>query len=125
MVRWLEREGYNVTYVTDVDAHADTRWLPVRRALLSVGHDQYWSKEMRDNWEAARDVGRSLGFFGGNAAYWQVRYEASARGAPNRVLVGYREARLDPLTGVDNSRVTVAFRSDVVRRPENALLGVQ
>jgi hypothetical protein len=125
MIRWLERQGYNVTYVADVDAHADTRWLAGRRALLSVGHDQYWSKEMRDNWEAARNVGRSLAFFGGNAAYWQVRYETSARGGANRVLVGYREARLDPLTGVDNARVTVAFRSDVVRRPENALLGVQ
>jgi hypothetical protein len=125
MIRWLEREGYNVTYITDVDAHAGTGWLAGRRALLSVGHDQYWSKEMRDNWEAARDVGRSLGFFGGNAAYWQVRYEPSARGAAHRVLVSYREARLDPLTGVDHSRVTVAFRSEIVKRPENALLGVQ
>jgi hypothetical protein len=124
MIRWLEREGYNLTYITDVDAHAGTGWLAGRRALLSVGHDQYWSKEMRDNWEAARDVGRSLGFFGGNTAYWQVRYEASPRGA-NRVLVSYRDARLDPLTGVDNSRVTVAFGSDVVRRPANALLGVE
>ncbi|HZR97380.1 MAG TPA: N,N-dimethylformamidase beta subunit family domain-containing protein [Chloroflexota bacterium] len=125
MIRWLEREGYNVTYITDLDAHGDTRWLAGRRALLSVGHDQFWSKAMRDTWEAARDVGRSLAFFGGNAAYWQVRYEPSARGSTNRVLVSYREARLDPLTGVDNSRVTVAFRSDVVRRPENALLGVR
>jgi hypothetical protein len=125
MIRWLEREGVNVTYVTDVDTHTGTGWLAGRRGLLSVGHDQFWSKEMRDNWEAARDVGRSLAFFGGNAAYWQVRYEPSARGSANRVLVSYREARLDPLTGVDNGRVTVAFRSDVVRRPENALLGVQ
>jgi hypothetical protein len=125
MIRWLEREGYNVTYVTDLDVHAGTGWLAGRRALLSAGHDQYWSRAMRDNWEAARDVGRSLAFFGGNAAYWQVRYEPSTRGVANRVLVGYREASLDPLTGVDNSRVTVAFRSDLVRRPENALLGVQ
>ncbi len=125
MIRWLEREGYNVTYITDVDAHTGTGWLTGRRALLSVGHDQYWSKEMRDHWEQARDVGRSLGFFGGNAAYWQVRYEASARGGPHRVLVCYKEARRDPLSGRDNSRVTVAFRSEVVGRPERTLLGAE
>ncbi len=125
MIRWLEREGYDVTYLADVDAHAGNAWLTGRRALLSVGHDQYWSKEMRDHWEGARDVGHALAFFGGNAAYWQVRYEPSARGAANRVLVCYKLAPLDPLTGVDNGRVTVAFRSEIVRRPESALLGVQ
>ena len=96
MIRWLEREGYNVTYVTDVDAHAGTRYLPGRRVLLSVGHDEYWSKEMRDSWEAARDQGYALAFFGGNDIYWQVRYEPSAAGAAQRVLVCYKDADPTP-----------------------------
>jgi hypothetical protein len=124
MIRWLEREGYNVTYVTDVDAHADSRYLLGRRVLLSAGHDEYWSWEMRDSWEAARDGGYSLAFFSGNDVYWQVRYEPSTTGAANRVLVCYKDADRDPLRGVDDSRVTVRWRSPPVNRPENALLGV-
>jgi hypothetical protein len=124
-IRWLEREGYNVTYITDVDAHTGNTYITGRRVLLSAGHDQYWSREMRESWEAARDIGRSLAFLGGNTAYWQVRYEPSARGVANRVLVCYKQATLDPLNGTDNARVTVAFRTEIVNRPENALLGVQ
>jgi hypothetical protein len=124
MIRWLEREGYNVTYITDVDAHTGTGYLPGRRALLVAGHSEYWSREMRDTWEAARDAGTSLAFFSANTAYWQVRYESAADGQPNRVLVCYKDAALDPLMGVDNSRVTVQWRNAVVGRPENALLGI-
>ncbi len=124
MIRWLEREGYNVTYVTDVDAHAGNTYQAGRPVLLSVGHDEYWSKEMRDGWEAARDAGHALAFFSGNVMYWQVRFEPSAHGAANRVLVCYKYAARDPLLGQDNSRVTVQWRSEVVGRPENALVGV-
>jgi hypothetical protein len=124
MIRWLEREGYNVTYITDMDAHADSDYLPGRRALLSVGHDEYWSKAMRDSWEDARDAGYSLGFFGANSAYWQVRHESSARGIPHRVLVCYKHHAPDPLAGADPSRATVLWREAALGRPENALVGV-
>ena len=124
MIRWLEREGYNVTYITDVDAHEDRNYQRGRRALLSVGHSEYWTWEMRAAWEAARDARLSLAFFGGNAIYWQVRLEPSASGVPNRVLVCYRDPRRDPLFGIDNERVTARWRDEVVGRPENALLGV-
>jgi hypothetical protein len=124
MIRWLEREGYNVTYITDIDAHTDRAYQRGRRALLSVGHDEYWTLEMRAAWEAARDANISLGFFGGNTLYWQVRLEPSTRGVPNRVLVCYREAARDPLAGTDDQRVTVRWRDAPLGRPENALVGV-
>jgi hypothetical protein len=124
MIRWLEREGFDVTYVTDVDAHEGNSYQAGRRVLLSVGHDEYWSKEMRDGWEAARDAGHALAFLSGNVSYWQVRYEPSVRGIPNRVLVCYKFAARDPLWGQDNSRVTVLWRNEIVGRPENALVGV-
>jgi hypothetical protein len=124
MIRWLEREGYNVTYITDLDAHESNAYQVGRRVLLSVGHDEYWSKEMRDGWEAARDAHHALAFFSGNVSYWQVRLEPSARGVANRVLVCYKFAARDPLWRQDNSRVTVMWRDEVVGRPENALVGV-
>src|SRR4051794_5036009 len=119
-VGWMEQKGYDVTYATDVDIHADPSRLLSHKGLLSVGHDEYWSKEMFDGWEAARDSGRNLGFFGANAAYWQVRFESSSSHVANRVMVAYKSAALDPVKGPTS---TVQFRS--LGRPEQRLIGVQ
>jgi hypothetical protein len=91
MIRWLERSGYDVTYVTDVDTHEDPTQPLRAKAFLVVGHDEYWSSEMRRNVESARDRGVHLGFFGANYSYWLVRFEPSSSGARNRVLVTYKE----------------------------------
>src|SRR5205814_6993964 len=40
----------------------------------------------------------NLGFFGANSIYWQARLEPSTSGVPNRVLVCYRSASIDPTT---------------------------
>ncbi|MEG4321915.1 MULTISPECIES: N,N-dimethylformamidase beta subunit family domain-containing protein [unclassified Microcoleus] len=99
MVRWLEKEGYDVTYATNIDTHFNSRLLLSHKAFLSVGHDEYWSRDMRENIEAARDEGVSIGFFGSNICYWQIRLEPSRiNGEVNRTVVAYKEmADLDPL----------------------------
>ena len=122
-VRWLERSGYDVAYATDVDTHADGRRLLAFRALLSVGHDEYWSRAMFDAAVAARDAGVNLGFFGANAVHWQARLEPSADALPNRVLVCYRDATLDPEPNPDLK--TVRWRTAPVNRPEQTLIGIQ
>jgi hypothetical protein len=122
-VRWMEKSGYDVAYSTDVDTHADGGQLLKYRGILSVGHDEYWSKPMYDAVTAARDAGVNLAFFGGNAIYWQVRFESSSSGVPNRVVVCYRDATLDPVT--DPSLKTVNWRDPVLNRPEQTLIGVQ
>ena len=66
MLQWLEREGYDVSYATNVDVDDDPNLLLSHKAFLSVGHDEYWSWQMRDNVERARDAGVNLGFFSGN-----------------------------------------------------------
>src|SRR2546421_3481927 len=73
-IRWLERRGYDLSYMSSVDVHADPAQLQNHHAYLSLGHDEYWSKEMRDGVERARDVGVGLAFLGANAAYWQVPF---------------------------------------------------
>src|SRR5216117_2942694 len=122
-VRWMEKSGYDVTYATDVDTHTDGGRLFNYRVFLSVGHDEYWSKPMYDAVAAARDAGVNLAFFGADAAEWQVRFEPSSSGVPNRVLVCYRNATLDPIT--DPSLKTVLWRDPPVNRPEQTLIGVQ
>jgi hypothetical protein len=121
-VRWLERNGYDVGYTTDVDTHVDGARLLASKAVLSVGHDEYWSLEMYDAIEHARDAGVHLGFFGGNAAYWQIRFASSASGEPNRIIECYKDAALDPVQG---PTTTARWRAAAPARPEQALLGLQ
>ncbi|MES4785340.1 MAG: hypothetical protein C4294_05415, partial [Nitrospiraceae bacterium] len=95
MVRWLEREGYDVTYSTNIDTHANPMLLALHKAWLSIGHDEYWSWEMRANIERARDRNVGLAFFSGNTCYWQIRLEPSpTTGEPNRTIVAYKDEAL-------------------------------
>jgi len=68
-------------------------------------------------------VGVNLGFFGADRSEWQVRFESSSSSVPNRVLVCYRNATLDPIT--DPSLKTVEWRDPQLNRPEQTLGGVQ
>jgi hypothetical protein len=119
MLRWLESQGYDVTYISDMDLQTDPGLLLKHKVFLSVGHDEYWSEEMRAAVEAARDAGVNLGFFSANTLYWRVRFEPSGSGVPDRVMVCYKSPRVpDPL------EPTYRWRDPPNNRPENALLGV-
>jgi hypothetical protein len=131
-VRFLEREGYDLVYTTNIDTHRRGRLLLNAKSFLSIGHDEYWSWEMRTNVEAALNAGVNLGIFSANTCYWQVRFEPSAiTGAPDRTMVGYKEAAedSDPYALDDNPSndhlITTLWRAAPVNRPEAALLGVQ
>jgi hypothetical protein len=122
LVRWIERSGYDVTYSTNLDTHTNGSELLNHKAFFSVPHDEYWSKEMFDAVEFARDSGVHLAFFGANSAYTQVRFEPSAAGVPNRVMVCYRYPFLDPAN--PGPTTTTEFRKPPVHRPEQTLSGI-
>ncbi|OYE06338.1 N,N-dimethylformamidase beta subunit family domain-containing protein [Nostoc sp. 'Peltigera membranacea cyanobiont' 232] len=130
MVRWLESQAYNITYTDSMQIHTNAQSLLNHKVFLSVGHDEYWSKEMRDRVEAARNNGINLGFFSANTCYWRVRFEDSTLAAgqvkPNRVMACYKQDwSLDPVAQQQGaSAATNKFRSVQNQRPENALLGV-
>ncbi|MGA1999909.1 MAG: Ig-like domain-containing protein [Terriglobales bacterium] len=121
-IRWLEKSGYDVAYTSDVDTHVDGAHLLNYRGFIVEGHDEYVSKQMYDNMLAARDAGVNIGFFGADAIYWQIRYESSSSGVPNRVVVCYRDVTIDPTT--DPSLTTVYWRDPILNRPEQTLIGV-
>ena len=128
MLRFLEREGYDVTYSTNIDTHMH-RPASEHKLFLVAGHDEYWSWEMRDHVEAARDSGMNIAFFAANISYWQIRLEDGPDGTPNRVQVCYKHPKpyKDPYAEhTDSTRffTTTYFRRAPVRRPESTLVGV-
>jgi hypothetical protein len=118
-VRWLEKSEIAVEYCTSVDLHADPGILRPYRLFVSAGHDEYWSKEMRDHVETFVRAGGNAAFFSGDTCGWQVRFEDEGR-----TLVCFRDVVEDPLAGLANDRVTVGWAGAPVDRPENTLTGV-
>jgi hypothetical protein len=130
-VYWMESQGYNVSYSTDVDTDQGIAPITNHRAFLSVGHDEYWSRAMRTNVQNAINAGVNVGFFGANTMFWQIRYEPNAAGVPNRVQVGYKDFATspsapgpDPQWGFNNSIVTTNWRDTTVNEPENGIIGI-
>ena len=91
MIRFLEANGYDVSYTSGIDVGTSTggSLLTNHKVFLSVGHDEYWSGAQRANVEAARDAGVNLAFFSGNEVFWKTRTEPSIDGSntANRTLV--------------------------------------
>jgi Domain of unknown function (DUF4082)/Fibronectin type III domain len=97
MIRFLEENGYDVSYTSQVDVDRDGAPLLNHRVFLSSGHDEYWSAGMRSHVEAARDAGVNLAFFSGNEAYWKTRYMPSNDGTntAGRTLVSYKDTHFE------------------------------
>ena len=119
MVRFIERRGYDVTYLTDLDVHRNPRMLRNHRGLIIAGHDEYWSLPMRNGFAAAVTHGVNLANFAANTGYWQVRLE----GKRDTILVCYKDVLRDPLSRHRPALATTTWRSPPVSRPESALLG--
>jgi len=131
LLRFLEKEGYDVSYVSDTDVDANPQILQNHRAVIVSGHSEYWTQAMRNGFDAARDAGTNLFFAGANDAYWQVRYEDSSCAdddtvcgtvGDRRTMVIYKgpnEGPDDPMPGTAND--TSKFRE--LGRPECELQG--
>ena len=131
MVRWLERNGYDVSYFTGVDTDRRGAEILEHKAFLSVGHDEYWSGTQRANVEAARDAGVNLAFFSGNEIFWKTRWENSIDGSntDHRTLVCYKETHANAKIDPESNVWTGTWRDPRFSppadggRPENALSG--
>ncbi len=95
MIRFLEANGYDLTYTTDVDSARRGTLIKNHKVFISSGHDEYWSGEQRANVQAARDAGVNLAFFSANSVYWKTRWEPSIDGSATdwRTIVCYKETK--------------------------------
>jgi hypothetical protein len=126
LVFLAERLGLDVTYTTDIDLHAQPSLLLQHRSLFSLGHDEYWSQDMRTAVTNGLAAGVNLAFLGANAIYRHIRLEPSPLG-PNRRQVCYKTDLMqeDPLWSVNPAEVTADWPTGPMPRPEQAVIGTQ
>ncbi len=118
----LESLGLDLTYWTDIDLHAQPQLLTNHRCLFSLGHDEYWSSEMRFGAQDGTTKGVNLAFLGANAAYRQIRLQPTSVG-PNRLQVCYKDASEDPIVTQNPSLTTVNWNQAPVNNPESNMIG--
>jgi len=126
---WAESEGYGVDLVTQHDLQFRPELLEGYDCLAVVGHDEYWSWEMRDTLDAFVERGGCLARFGANYM-WQVRLEEAGR---RQVCFKYVARDHDPQRhagGEALRRLTSTWEDPIIGRPGadsvglNALQGI-
>ncbi|MEV4311907.1 DUF4082 domain-containing protein [Actinocrispum sp. NPDC049592] len=130
MLKFLESNGYDMTYTTDVDTARRGNLIQNHKVFMPVGHDEYWSNEQRANVEAARAAGVNMAFMTGNEVFWKTRWEPSTDASHTnwRTMVCYKETKagqVDPnaTTWTGTWRDPRQSPPKDGGRPENSLLG--
>jgi hypothetical protein len=118
-VKLAEHMGLPLAYVTGMDIDADPHLLDGASALISLGHDEYWTPAERAQVTAARDAGVNLAFLGANAMFRRTRLDDGGR-----LVICYKTSYTqDPMYGVDNALVTSDWREPPDPDPESSLIG--
>jgi hypothetical protein len=103
MLYWLEENGYDVSYISGIDASTDPASVSNHKVFISNGHDEYWNQSQWNNVMAARKAGQAQMFASGNEVFWRTRLENSIDGTntPNRTLTTYKMTKLYGTSPVD------------------------
>jgi len=83
---WMEQHGYDLTYISNLDTHADVEGLRRAKGWLSVGHDEYWSLSMFQNMIKQVIEGLHLAFLSGNSICGVIDIHAASDGRANRII---------------------------------------
>ena len=117
-LRWAMASGYEVDVASQYDLQLNPSVVDDYRCLVFIGHDEYWSWEMRDTVDAWVEAGGRVARFAGNFM-WQTRLEDEGR---RQVCYKYRARREDPLRG--SERVTTSWEAPEIGRPGALTFGL-
>ncbi|MEM9200561.1 MAG: N,N-dimethylformamidase beta subunit family domain-containing protein [Actinomycetota bacterium] len=119
-VEWAEREGFVFDVVIDADLERNGV-LDDYDVLLTVGHNEYWTRGMRDAADAFVEQGGRWAIFSGNTSFWQVRYDQ-----PGQMTAYKGRAHLhDPVAGTARHDELTSFWSDPsIAHPETSTIGL-
>ena len=115
---WAEQAGYEFDYLTQHDLHAEADCLDGYTCVAIVGHDEYWTWEMRDRIDAFVDRGGGLAHFAGNFQ-WQVRLSEDL----GRQFC-YRVPARDPEAAAAPHLATTVWDHRDIGRPGAATMGL-
>jgi len=119
--RWAEAQGYDLDFATQHDLEADPELLSDYACAIFVGHDEYWSANMRHVVDCFTEGGGRVARFAGNFL-WQTRIEDEGR---TQVCYKYIAAQQDPLMGTKEQHlVTGAWEASPVNQPGSTTFGV-
>ncbi|MDX8449888.1 N,N-dimethylformamidase beta subunit family domain-containing protein [Mesorhizobium captivum] len=119
--RFAERAGYDVNLASLHDLHFSPEILLDYDCAVFVGHDEYWTWEMRDAVDAFVDHGGNVARFAGNFM-WQTRLEDEGR---RQVCYKYRARAEDPVYSGDNiRRATSSWEAPEIGRPGALTFGL-
>ncbi|MDJ0346913.1 twin-arginine translocation signal domain-containing protein [Streptomyces sp. H10-C2] len=118
-----EKLGLAPAYVTSMDIDRDPALLAGARAVISLGHDEYWTPAMRARVTRARDTGSNIAFLGANACFRRIRLEPTRLGERRLVVCYKTDWTRDPAYGTDDAAVTNNWREPPHADPENSLTG--
>lgn len=126
VVALAERLRLPVAYTTGIDVHQDPAVLSGARAVISLGHDEYWTPQQRASVTTARDAGTNVAFLGANTCFRRIRFGSGLSSAgPDRTVICYKTAYTrDPLYGHDGALVTTDYRTAPAADPESSMTGV-
>ncbi len=120
-VLWAESEGYQLDMITQTDLHYRPELLDAYPCVTIIGHDEYWTWEMREAIERYVEAGGRLARFGANFL-WQIRLED---GGQRQVCHKFKAVHRDPVAGTDKARrMTSAWEDRNVRWPGASTVGV-
>ncbi|KIW18235.1 hypothetical protein PV08_02523 [Exophiala spinifera] len=117
-VVWAENQGYKIHHITQSDLHSDARCLEGYKCAVSVGHDEYWSWEMRDHMDSFTEQGGCFARFGGNFC-WQVRFDQNMH-----TQTCYKDPTADPATKTNPTRCSTGWDFPPVNRPAAQTVGL-
>lgn len=121
-VRWACTAGFEFDVAINSDLEFHPEVLDGHRLMLTIGHDEYWSWDMRDTMDRWVADGGNWAIMSGNTAFWQVRYADEGR---TMVCHKGTARRTDPVVGTERSRrLTTMWSDPLVARPEAETIGL-
>ncbi|MBA3448190.1 MAG: hypothetical protein H0T56_11385 [Pseudaminobacter sp.] len=119
--RWAERAGYAVDLASQHELHFNPEILDGYDCVAFVGHDEYWTWEMRDAVDNYVERGGRAARFAGNFM-WQTRLEDEGR---RQVCYKYRARAEDPAyKSGDVTRATNSWEAPEIGRPGAQTFGL-
>jgi hypothetical protein len=118
---WAEANGYRIDCASQHDLHYDPELLDRYSCVVFIGHDEYWSWEMREAVDRYVERGGNVARFAGNF-FWQIRLEDEGR---TQVCYKSCARERDPLIGSANERrVTTNWEDRLVNWPGAKTFGL-